>query len=82
MRRRTGKNKNDSWLMGLILLVGAPLYLIMEHPFVFWLVFVPLTIILVFLVVAWFRKGGLSNLVAALVVALMMLIALVIVCIP
>ena len=68
--------------MGLILLVGAPLYLIMEHALVFLLVFVPLTIILVCLVVQWFKKGELSDMIAAFIVAFIMLIALMIVCIP
>ena len=79
---RRGKKKDDSWLIGLVLLVGAPLYLIMEHPLIFWLVFVPLTVILVCLVVQWFKKGRLSDFVAAFIVAFIMLIALMIVCIP
>ena len=44
--------------------------------------FVPLTIILVFLVVQWFKKDKLSDFVAAFIVAFIMLIALMIVCIP
>ena len=76
--RRQRKKKDDSWLMGLILLVGAPLYLIMEHALVFLLVFVPLTIILVFLVVQWFKKDKLSDFVAAFIVAFIMLIAFIV----
>lgn len=36
-RRSRHSRKDDSWMMGYILLVGLPVYLIMEHPLIFWI---------------------------------------------
>ena len=57
MRRR---NDTGSGLMGIICILGIPLYLLMEHPLLFWLVFLPLAIIFVISVVQWFKTGGLG----------------------
>lgn len=56
---RGGKNANAG-LFGLIVLVGIPLFLLMEHPWVFWCVFVPLVLILVIAMVKWITTGGLQ----------------------
>ena len=56
---RGGKNANAG-LFGLIVLVGIPLFLLMEHPLVFWCVFVPLVLILVIAMVKWITTGGLQ----------------------
>ena len=37
-------------------LVGIPLYLLMEHPFIFWLVFVPLAVVGIANFILWLKK--------------------------
>ena len=82
--RRRGRKKDDSWLMGLILFVGAPVFLLMEHPVVFWLVFVPLAVLFVVSLIKFFTKGvsGIGDFVTAMLVLVVMGVALMIVCIP
>ena len=47
----------DDLTMGLwLLFVGVPLYLLMEHPLIFWLVLVPLVIVFVWSFIRWLKK--------------------------
>lgn len=82
--RRRGRKKDDSWLMGLILFVGAPVFLLMEHPVVFWLVFVPLALLFVVSLIKFFANGrnGIGDFVTAMLILVVMGIALMIVCMP
>lgn len=46
-------------MVGLIifaLVVGIPLYLLFEHPVVFWIVFVPIAVYSVIKIINWFKK--------------------------
>lgn len=43
-------------LLLLILLVGVPLFLLFEHPVIFWLLVVPIAIIGGIKFVAWLKK--------------------------
>ena len=40
-----------------IFIVGGGLYLLMEHPFIFWLVSLPLFLLIVVSIINWIRKG-------------------------
>ena len=40
-----------------IFIVGGGLYLLMEHPFIFWLVALPLFLLIVGSIINWIRKG-------------------------
>ena len=40
-----------------IFFVGGALYLLMEHPFMFWLVALPLFLLIVGSIINWIRKG-------------------------
>lgn len=53
MRRR--KRKDDNTLFWVFVL-GIPLFLLMVHPLIFWLVFVPLVIIGIVNFVNWLKK--------------------------
>ena len=70
--------------MWFFLLLGAIVFLIMQHPIVFWVVFVPLALMFVAFLVNFFRKGvsGLVDFATALIILGVMVVALMIVCIP
>lgn len=53
---RRGRKKDDSWLIGLVLIVGVPVYLLMVHPLIFFLVFLPLTILGILKLINWLKK--------------------------
>ena len=40
----------------LIFFVGIPLFLIFEHPIIFWLVFVPIAAMVVIKIITWIKK--------------------------
>ena len=40
----------------LIFLVGVPLYLIIEHPVIFWLIFVPIAVLGIIKFILWLKK--------------------------
>ena len=40
----------------LIFLVGVPLYLLMEHPVIFWLIFVPIAVLGIIKFILWLKK--------------------------
>ena len=70
--------------MWFFLILGVILFLIMEHPIVFWIVFVPLAIFFFASLFKFLSKGvaGLKDFAAAMVILVMMVVALMIVCIP
>ena len=39
-----------------IFLVGIPLFLLTEHPIIFWFIFVPLAVMGVLKIITWFKK--------------------------
>ena len=53
MRRR---KSNDSGLIGCVFIIGIPVLLLMEHPIIFFLVFLPLVVIGVISFINWLRK--------------------------
>ena len=53
---RRGRKKDDSWLIGFVLIVGVPVYLLMVHPLIFFLVFVPLVTLAIIGFVRWLKK--------------------------
>lgn len=40
----------------LIFLVGVPLFLLTEHPTIFWLIFVPLAVMGILKFITWLKK--------------------------
>lgn len=53
---RRGRKKDDSWMFGWIVFVGVPVFLLMVHPLIFFLVFVPLVIFAIVRIVMWLKK--------------------------
>ena len=72
-----GSGKTSAGLFGLIFVVGVPLFLLMEHPWVFWCAFVPLALILVIATVKWITTGGLQ--IQYIIIALSALFAIIVV---
>ena len=70
--------------MWFFLLLGAILFLIMEHTVVFWIVFVPLALLFVVSLVKFFSDGrsGVKDLVTAMCILAGTVVVLMIVCIP
>ena len=70
--------------MPFIIILGIIAFLLMEHALVFWLVFVPLTILFVLFLLGFFKSSnlGLSNFAMAMLILVIMVIALMIACIP
>ena len=57
MRRRSRRRKkDDSWVMGYILLLGLPAYLLFNNPWLFWLVFVPIVGVIIFKIISLFKR--------------------------
>ena len=53
MRRR---KSSDEGVIALAFLIGVPVFLLMVHPLIFWLVFVPLAVILIMGFIGWLKK--------------------------
>jgi hypothetical protein len=70
--------------MWFIVILGILLFLLMEHPVAFWLVFIPLIILLVAFIVKWCnpRNWKISDYVMIWIILIFIIIALIIVCIP
>lgn len=81
--RRSGTHISAG-VIGALFVLGAPLFLLMEHPLEFWLIFVPLGLLFVLLIVLWLKSGGLGvgNFILALMILFIMLVAFVIVATP
>ena len=39
-----------------VFLVGVPLFLLFEHPIIFWLLCVPIGVISIIKIITWFKK--------------------------
>ena len=48
------KNNND--LIILAFVIGVPVFLLMAHPFIFWLIFVPLAVLGIIKFITWLKK--------------------------
>lgn len=69
--------------MWFIIVLAIVVFLIMEHPVAFWLVFVPLGIIFLLTAGGFLRgKSGINSLIIPIIVFVLMILALLIVCIP
>ena len=68
--------------MWFALLLGAIAFLLMEHPVVFWLIFVPLGIIFILNAVGFLKgnKGGIGAIVTSVIILVLLIVALLIVC--
>ena len=54
--RGIGHPKMTGFEIGLIMFVGFPLYLLVEHPLIFWLIAIPVAIMLMGRLVVWLMK--------------------------
>ena len=65
-------------------ILGIIAFLLMAHPVAFWLVFVPLVLLLVASLLGFFKKGasGVKYFVGAMMIVVVMIALIVIVCIP
>ena len=43
-------------LVLLVFLVGVPLFLLFEHPLIFWLIFVPIAVLTIIKFITWLKK--------------------------
>lgn len=70
--------------MWIAIILGAIAFLLMNHAVVFWVVFVPLIILLVVYVLKFLggRRNALGDLATVLGILAIMVVALLIVCIP
>ena len=50
------KKSDDTGLIIFALVSGVPIYLAMEHPVIFWAVFVPLAVIAIITFISWLKK--------------------------
>lgn len=50
------KKSDDSGLIAWALVMGIPIYLLMEHPVIFWLIFVPIVVLGVMKFINWLKK--------------------------
>lgn len=55
MSGKTGSEMTPG-LLFYILIVGGGLYLLMEKPAIFWLVFVPIMVVIIMLIVKTFKR--------------------------
>ena len=53
MRR---KKLDDTGLIILAFVIGVPIFLMMEYPIIFWLVFVPLVVFGIIKFITWLKK--------------------------
>ena len=50
------KKKSDDGLIIWVFIIGVPVFLMMEYPIIFWLVFIPLVILGAVKFIAWLKK--------------------------
>ena len=55
MSRRRG-NKDSSWILWWVILLGVPTFLLMVHPLIFFFVFLPLLIVFLINLIKWLKK--------------------------
>lgn len=67
--------------MWIIVILGIIAFLVMEHPVAFWLIFVPLALLLLLSIVGFFksRRAGLSDLFLIMVILFVIMGALILV---
>ena len=70
--------------MPFIIALGIIAFLVMEHTVVFFLIFIPLLILMIGLLIYWFKAGGtnLSTPIYACVILIILIIMLLFLCIP
>ena len=70
--------------MWFVIIMGILAFLLMAHPVVFWLAFVPLGLVFVTSLYKFFTRGtrGLGDFATAMCALVFMVIALMVVCIP
>ena len=51
-----GRKKDNSWLIPWAFILGVPMFLLMVHPLIFFLVFVPLVIVFLVNLIKWLKK--------------------------
>lgn len=70
--------------MWFIIILGVIAFLLMEHPIVFWGVFVPLALLMVSSLIKWLRSGNskMGDFLTAFAALFAMVVALVLVCAP
>ena len=71
MRRK--RSKFDGRLVPLALVIGFPVFLLMEHPVLFWWVLVPLSVIFIVSLVKWFKGDSSKYLMIAIIIFLSMI---------
>ena len=49
-------NSGDGGLIVLALVAGVPIYLLIERPIFFWLVFVPIAVCCIVSFIAWLKR--------------------------
>lgn len=55
MRRRKS-NESNGCLMTVVIIIGIPVFLLMVHPLIFWLVFLPLAVTGIVNFIKWLKK--------------------------
>ena len=50
------KKSDETGLIILALVVGIPMFLLMEHPLIFWWVFVPFVVAVAIHIINWLKK--------------------------
>lgn len=53
MRR---KKSDDTGLIVLVFVIGVPVFLLMEYPIIFWLVFLPIVVFGIVKFITWLNK--------------------------
>lgn len=75
------RKRDYSGLYVMLFVIGAPIYLIMEHPVVMWCAFVPLGILFIYKMYKFLSNpaSGIGHFLTAMLVLVIMVILLVIV---
>ena len=70
--------------MWFVIILGIIAFLLFEHALVFWIVFVPLMLLLIVSIVKFFKgsTSGVTDLATSITIFIGMILILVIVCIP
>ena len=50
------KSPDNSGLIIFALVVGVPVFLLMEYPIIFWLIFIPLAVLGIIKFITWLKK--------------------------
>ena len=55
-RRRRNHSEPDGCLIAIAVIIGIPAFLLMTHPVIFWVLFVPLVVVGIISFIAWLKK--------------------------